>query len=58
MNNGLVLVIVVGLAALGAIAGGFIGAQESAQWAMGGVFIGLVSGSVGGAIISAQLFKK
>ena len=57
MGSDLVRIIVFGLAVLGAIAGGLLGAQESPQWALGGVFIGLVSGAVGGAIISALLFK-
>ena len=58
VDTDLVRVIVFGLAILGAIVGGLLGAQESPQWLVGGVFIGLVSGAVAGAIISALLFKK
>ena len=58
MGSDLVRIIVIGLAVLGAIAGGLLGAQECPQWALGGAFIGLVIGAVGGAIISALLFKN
>ena len=58
MGTDLARIIVIGLAVLGAIAGGLLGAQESLQWALGGAFIALVSRAVGGAIVSALLFKK
>ena len=57
MRSILVGIIVIGLAVLGVIAGGLLGAQESPQWTLGGAFIGLLIGAVGGAIISVLLFK-